>query len=151
MREFPYWNTPFLYLYGGGSLYSIIWMSDCSKECRIWLQWLRLCSILFNKKWWKCPWGTRKAPVFLHRSFSIWVRLHKVIKLQIYNCSTLKLWIESLLEEKVLFSQYNRKEQRNGTKIGLPMRRKIYRHWEYFHSHWRKADQYSGQAVRASH
>ena len=25
-------NTPFLYLYGGGSLYSIPWMSDCSKE-----------------------------------------------------------------------------------------------------------------------
>lgn len=28
-------NTPFLYLYGGGSLYSITWMSNYSKESRI--------------------------------------------------------------------------------------------------------------------
>lgn len=27
--------TPFFYLYRGGSLYSITWMSDCSKESRI--------------------------------------------------------------------------------------------------------------------
>ena len=28
-------NTPFLYLYGGGSLYRITWRLDCSKESRI--------------------------------------------------------------------------------------------------------------------
>ena len=51
MSEIPYWNTPFLYLYGGGSLYSNIMNVGLRQGMSNMVAMIAAMQYTLNKKW----------------------------------------------------------------------------------------------------